>query len=67
VNHCDPDNEQHKFPFNWQDSSGGSISLASTPNLCVANDGVYINNDDRVVVKECDVLTTERAEYKAII
>jgi hypothetical protein len=67
IKYCDPDNEQQKFNLNWQDSSGGSFSLATSPNLCVANNGVYINNGDRMLVKECDVLTTERAEYKAFI
>jgi hypothetical protein len=67
IQYCDPDNEQQKFDLNWQDSSGGSISLATSPNLCVANVGDTINNGDTMLMKECDVLTTERAKYKAII
>jgi hypothetical protein len=67
IKYCDPDDEQQKFTFNWPDSSGGSISLATNPDLCVANQGVTINHGDRMVVKKCDSLTTERAEYKVIV
>jgi len=60
VIECDPNNDIQKF--DWK-AMGSPISLTYQSNLCVTNAGVTINYGDLMILKECDVLDSDRADY----